>query len=180
MIAAGESPIDVSLYLFRDAQADNMEEEKYNILFFDTPEVKQSLVKVVTNVLTGNEAETPLPLRIILRAHRTGETNAKVYSITGHQFVLLDASNGGASLPETGYKNSYKNGVFESEFIKVEGVLTGELKVTYKEAQYIWAEWTGENTAEDLNGNHYVRVNGVWYLEENAPMQSETESADAA
>jgi len=94
--------------------------------------------------------------------------------------VLLDASNGGASLPEVGYSNRCDGNVFESEFIIVEGILSGELKVTYKKGQLIWAVRTGENTAADLNGNCYLMIDNVWYLEEDAPIQSGVEGQDAA
>ena len=180
MIAAGISPIDVSAYLHRDSKADRMEEEKYNILFFDTPKGERSLVKVVTNVLTGYELETPLPLRIVLRRNRVKGTNVKLFSVIGHQFVILDASKGGASLPEIGYYNHFDGNVFETEYIRIEDILTGNMNVTFKKGQPIWAEWKSENTAEDLNGLRYILVNEKWYREDEAPVQSISREPEAA
>ena len=47
-------------------------------------------------------------------------------------------------------------------YLKVEGIVDNKLTVTIKKGQPIWPEWTGADTAEDLNGNRYVLVNGVW------------------
>ena len=38
MIAADEPSVDVSLYIYRDSRSDRLEIEKYNVMFFDTPE----------------------------------------------------------------------------------------------------------------------------------------------
>ncbi|MGX8705862.1 MAG: hypothetical protein ACSW8J_04705, partial [bacterium] len=59
MIAGGEADIDVSLYIFRDSKTDRMGEEKYDILFFDTPEGEKSLVNVLTDVPDDRKLEVP-------------------------------------------------------------------------------------------------------------------------
>ena len=79
MIAAGESPVDVSLFLYRDSSSDRMGIEKYNVLFFDTPAGEKGLVKIVTGVL-GRTLEMPKPINVQLRATgwkaRTGRSTA--------------------------------------------------------------------------------------------------------
>ena len=66
MLANRETPVDVSLYIVRDAKADRREEERYNVFFFDTPEGEMSLVKVITDT-PGAEMQVPRTLRIRLR-----------------------------------------------------------------------------------------------------------------
>ena len=63
-----------------------------------------------------------------------------------------------------------------------EGIESGDLQVTLKKDQPIWAEWVAgeEDTAEDLNGYRYKLVNGVWYREEDMPVVSSAEEPDAA
>ena len=52
MMERGEDPISVSL-MFRNRQSDIKKEEKYNVVFFGTPEVQNNIVKFVTNVEDG-------------------------------------------------------------------------------------------------------------------------------
>ena len=66
----------------------------------------------------------------------------------------------------------------DKTFIK--GIVDGELNVTVKEGQAIWPEWTGENTAEDIAGNGYVRVENEWHPEAEAPAEPLPEDAQAA
>ena len=65
--------------------------------------------------------------------------------------------------------SNFDGDTLESDYIKIEGILNGALKITVKEGQPIRPEWTGENEAEDIAGNGYVRVEGERYAEEEAP-----------
>ena len=146
-----------------------MGEEKYNVMFFDTPEGEKSLVKVITDVLEDRELEVPRTLRIILRGFDIGGADYPVYSMTDHFFAMMDGTDGKVDMFNGTYVATFDGDTFESDFLKVEGILDNELNVTIKKNQPIWAEWTGEDTAEDLNGIQYVQVEDEWYIKDNAP-----------
>ena len=165
-IANDEPVVDVSLYLYRDSKADRREEEKYNVMFFDTPEGEKSLVKVITNVLMGRELETPLPMHLVLRSFDIEGADLPVYSISGHYFAMCDGTDGQVSMFDNFYYNTFDGDAFDSDYIRIEGIMDGDLNVTVKEGQSLWPEWTGENTAEDIAGNKYVKVDGEWYNED--------------
>ena len=169
MLDRGDQPIDVSVYFFRDARADMREEEQYDLLFFDTPEGKQSIVKLMTDLMDGSELVMPKPLRIVLRAFHVNGATLSAYSLNDHFYVLLDGSKGGASLANL-YRNTFDGDTFESEYMLIEGIASGDISVTLKKDQPIWPECTGRNDAEDLNGEKYTRVGGVWYPAGEAPV----------
>ena len=181
MLNNGEDPVDVSLYLYRDSKADRMEIEKYNAMFFDTPEGEKSLVKVVTDVLMGRELEMPKSLNIVLRAWEIEGTDFPVYSLTDHFFALCDGTDGGVSMFDGFYTNTFDGDTFDSDYIHIEGIVDGDLNVTVKQGQNIWPEWTDEDAASDIAGNDYARVDGVWGPETEAPQADELpeESAKA-
>ena len=170
MIESGEDPVDVSLYLYRDSKSDRMEVEKYNCMFFDTPEGEKSLVKVVTDVLMERRLEMPRSLKVVLRGFDIAGADWPVYSLTDHFFALCDGRDGEVSMFGAFYTNTFDGDTFDSDYIRIEGIVDGDLNVTIKKDQPIWPEWTGENTAEDIAGNHYTRVDGVWYNAEEAPL----------
>ena len=165
----GEASVDVSLYLFRDSKSDRMEEEKYNIMFFDTPAGEKSLVKFITDVLEARTLEMPKPLRVILRGFDLPGAEYPAYSLTDHFFAMCDATDGEVSMFDGFYNATFDGDVFDSDYTRIEGILDGDLTITIKQDQPIWPEWIDESIAEDLQGNRYVRVDGVWYPEEDAP-----------
>ena len=180
-ISNDEPVTDVSLYLYRDSKSDRMEEEKYNVIFFDTPQGEKSLVKVITNVLMGREMETPLPMHLVLRAFDITGADLPVYSISGHYFAMCDGTDGQVSMFENFYTNTFDGDVFDSDYICIKGIVDGNLNVTIKESQPIWPEWTGENTAEDIQDNQYERIDGIWYddtvTETSEDEKNETDAA---
>ena len=168
MMENSEEPVDVSLYLFRDSKSDRKGIEKYNAVFFDTPEGEKSLLKVVTDVLQYT-LEIPRPLRIVLRSFRIDGADLPVYSLSDHFFALCDGTDGKVSMFDGFYEAEITDDTFESDYIYMEGLLDSELKVTMKEGQPAWAEWTGENTAVDQNGTKYKRIDDVWQEVEEIP-----------
>ena len=182
MIENGEDPVDVSLYLYRDSSSDRKGEEKYNCLFFDTPEGQKSIVKVVTDVLAGRKLEVPLPLEIVLRAFNLDEYGAdlKGYAVSGMFFAMNDGTDGEVNMFDGAYEATLANDVFESPFIRIEGVSTGEPQVTMKEGQYVWPEWTGEDTAQDAAGKDFVLVDEVWYPKGEEPVSANLDTEDDA
>ncbi|MBR6219246.1 MAG: hypothetical protein IKQ80_01635 [Clostridia bacterium] len=177
MIENGEEPVDVSLYLYRDSKADRLEMEQYNVMFFDTPEGEKSLVKVVTDVLMGREIETPLPMRIVLRGFDLDGADLPVYSISDHFFAMCDGTDGEVSMFGGDYVSTFDGDTFESDYIRIEGIVDGDLNVTVKDGQPIWPEWTGENEAEDIQDDQYVRVDGGWASRKEASALPEDAAA---
>ena len=182
MIANGEDPVDVSLYLYRDSSSDRMGEEKYNCLFFDTPEGQKSIVKVVTDVLMGRKLELPRPLDIVLRAFNLDNDGAdlKGYAVSGMFFAMNDGTDGEVNMFDGAYEATLANDVFESPFIRIEGVSTGDPQVTLKEGQPVWPEWTGEDTAQDAAGKEFVLVDEVWYPKGEEPVSANLDTEDDA
>jgi len=157
-----ESIVDVSLYLFRNSKADRMGEEQYLALFFDTPEGQQSLVKVVTDVLEDRELDLPKALRVKLRSMDIDGADLPVYSLTDHYFIMCDGTDGNVSLFDEFYTNTFDGDTFESDYIRVEGIMNDDLTVTLKKDQTVWPEKKGETKATDLNGTDYQLIDSVW------------------
>ena len=179
MIKNGEEPVDVSLYLYRDRDSDRLEIEKYNVMFFDTPEGEKSLVKVITNLTTGGEMEVPLPMHIVLRGTHIDGTDWPAYSLSDHWFAMCDGSDGRANMFDGFYTNTFDGDTFDSNYIRIEGIADGNLKLTVRKGQSIWTEWTGENEAENIAGEKYIRVENEWYPEAEAPTGPLPEDAAA-
>ena len=178
-IENGEDPVDVSLYLYRDSKSDRSEVEKYNCMFFDTPEGEKSLVKVVTDVLMGSVLEMPRSLEIVLRGFEIAGADFPAYSLTDHFFAMCDGTDGGVSMFDGFYTNTFDGDIFDSGYIRIEGIVDGNLNVILKEGQPIWPEWTGEDTAADIAGNEYVCAEDGWYPAEEAPEQELPENTAA-
>ncbi len=170
MIANNDMPIDVSLYLFRDSQSDRAEVEKYNLLFFDTPEGKESVVKVVADVLDNRTLEMPKPMRIALRKLTFSGAELPAFSLGGSYIVMLDGTKGTASLFDGLYQNTFDGDVFESDYVLIDGIASGDVNVTLKQNQPVWPEWTGENDAVTVGGDSFIRVDGQWRTEAEAPV----------
>ncbi len=188
MIAAGDEDVDVSLYLYRDSKSDRMGEEKYNVMFFDTPEGEKSLVKVITDVLEERELEIPKTLKIPLRGFEIGGADYPVYSLTDHFLAMNDGTDGEVSMFDGFYTATIDGDTFESNYTRIETIpdqdsdsvsdqdstriqddgLDGDLNVTVKKDQSIWPEWTSEDTASDIGGNDYILVDGEWLSAEEA------------
>ncbi|MBR3505371.1 MAG: hypothetical protein IKO07_14170 [Clostridia bacterium] len=180
-IENGEAPVDVSLYLYRDSNADRMEQEKYDVMFFDTPEYEKSLVKVVTDVVTGRNIDTPLAMRIVLRGCYIKGADLPVYSISDHYFAMCDGTDGKVSLFNGLYQNTFDGDTFESDYIRIEGMVDGDLNVTIKRGQRIWFEWIDENSLTNIQGDNCIRVGEDWYPEGEQPEASDRpENAAAA
>ena len=178
MMNRGENPVPVSLYLYRDARSDRMEVEKYNVMFFDTPEGKNDLVKIVTDVLGDRNLEMPRSLSIPLRGLVMEGAAYPAYSISNHLFVLAKVVDGAVNLFDSFYIASFDGDTFESAYTKVEGIRNGEITVTIKKNQPIWPEWTGEDTAEDIGGIRFRLNDGKW--EKEVPVKSENKDNGAA
>ena len=152
----------------------------YDVMFFDTPKGEKSLVKIVTDVLMGRTLETPLPMRIVLRGFQIEGADLQVYSLSDHFFAMCDGTDGEVSLFERLYTNTFDGDTFDSDYIRIQGIVDGDLNITVKADQQIWPEWTSEDTAEDVAGNEYVCVDGQWYPVEEAPAEPLPEDAHAA
>ncbi len=162
MLEQNEPLVDVSLYLYRDSKSDRMEIECYNAFWFDTEDNEMSLVKLVTGVLENRELEMPRPLRIKLRAFTLAGADMPVYSICDRLFILSDISDGHVDLLDGAYTARFDGDVFESGYIRVEGISSNNPTATLKEGQVVWPEKTGEDTAEDVGGRQFVLKEGTW------------------
>ena len=167
MLANGEAPIDVSLYIFRDAKADRTEEELYNVFFFDTPEGEMSLIKVITDT-PGEEMQVPRSLQIRLRTFHIKNSGEKAYCLYDQVLLLCTEEKGKASALNGFYKATFDSDSFISPYIKIYGLSSGNLVVIILKGQPVWAIWTGEDTAEGLDGTCYKLIDGVWYEVEKA------------
>ncbi len=170
MIENGEDPVDVSLYIYRDSRADRMEEEKYKVFYFDTPEGQMSVVKIMTNTVDGRSIEVPAALEVVLRAFPVKGSDMPAYSLYNCALILSERNDGTASALDGFYTATYDENTFDSPFTRVEGISTGEISITLKKDQPIWPEWTGPDTAETVDGKFYHLTEDEWKLEETALM----------
>ena len=162
MLQRGEAPVDQSLYLYRDSKSDRSGVEKYNIMFFDTPKGQKSLVKTVTDVLGDRQLETPTALKITLRRFYLEGADLPAYALFNHVFIMNDLTDGESSVLDGQYEATFRDGVFESDYTWVEGILTGELNVILKAGDDVWLMWVDALTAQDPAGDLYRLANGAW------------------
>ena len=162
---------DVSLYIFRDAKSDRRGEEKYHILFFNSPEGQKSLVKVITDLLESRELEMPKALRIVLRGYDMPGADYPVYSLTDHFFAMSDGSDGNTSLFDGFYNTTFDGDTFESEYTRIEGIKDGNLNVTVKQEQNVWPEWTGDSSAKDIQDDTFTLKDDTWYDKDDNPVE---------
>ena len=162
MLTAGEAPVDVSLYIYRDAKADRNEEELYDVFFFDTPAGEMSLVKVFTNT-PGTEMQIPRSLQIKLRKFRVKKSEETAFSLYDQLLIFSSVENGNVRALGGFYTAKIDNDRFESRYVLITGLIDGNLVVIVKKGQPIWAEWTGEDTAETIDGTCYKLIDGIWY-----------------
>ncbi|MBR3018477.1 MAG: hypothetical protein IKH57_15605 [Clostridia bacterium] len=167
MLDHGEEPVPVSLYVYRDSKSDRMEEEKYNVIFFDTPAGEESVVKIITDVLPGRTLEVPRRMRVTLRAFDAEGTDFPVYAIANHYFVLADGTSGAVSLFGGFYTAASDGKIFESDYILIEDISTGEMTVIVKKQQPIWPWKDSPVSGHDENGDSYAPTDdGKWEKEE--------------
>ena len=141
MLDEDEEPVEMSLCLFRDDEADRMGEEKYDVMLFDTPDGEKNLVKLITDLVGERRLEVPITLRVKLRGFALEGADYPAYMISGHVFVMNDGTKGTVSLFDGFYEAEFDGDVFESDYIRIEGISTGDLKVTIKKGQPVWAEF---------------------------------------
>ena len=179
-LGSGVYPTPVGMYLFRDSESDRKEEEKYNAIFFDTPDGEESMVEILTDAATGRELEMPRPIRVTLRVFWLEGADSPVYSICDHLYVMCDGTDGEVSLFGGLYQVAFDGDVFDSSYTRIEGIRSGELTVTLKKDQPVWPEWTGEDTATDVGGIDWTRIGDKWMKIEDAVSMEETRMDDAA
>ena len=162
MIEAGEAPVETSLFIYRDSKADRRGEVKYDAMFFDTPEGEKNLVKLITDVLDDRNLEMPKALEIVLRGYDVSGADYPAYSLTGHFFAMNDGTDGKVSMFDGDYQATFDGDVFESDYIRIEGIMDNDLNITVKKDQLIWPEHNGKTAAEDIQGDEYEYVDGIW------------------
>lgn len=77
-------------------------------------------------------------------------SNADLPIVGGSRLVMLDGTKGEASLFDDEYRITFNGDVFDSNYLRITGISTGDLNATVKGEQGIWPEWTGDDTAEDI------------------------------
>jgi len=181
MLEKSDPSVDVSLYVYRDADADRKETVKYDVMFFDTPEGEHSVIKILTGPVGEIDLAIPQALKVVLRKGSIEGTSMPTYSLSGNRFVMLDGTKGSASLFDGDYQITFDGDVFNSDYLRISGISTGDLNVMMKKDQAIWPEWTSESTATDIQGVDYVYVEeeNQWYYEDYADKQI-SQNADAA
>ena len=103
------------------------------------------------------ELEMPKSMNIVLRAYDIEGSDFPVYSLTDHFFALCDGTDGGVSMFDGFYTNTFDGDTFDSDYIRIEGIVDGDLNVTVKQGQNIWPEWIDKDAASDIAGNDYAR-----------------------
>jgi hypothetical protein len=162
MLAAGDAPIDVSLFIYCDAKADRMEEKQYDVFFFDTPEGEMSLVKVFTET-PGVEMLIPRFLQIKLRKFRVKDSGETAFCLYDQVLILSREEDGKASALNGFYTATITDDTFESAYLKITGLSDGNVIVIVKKDQPVWPEWVDDDTAEAIDGTCYKLIDGIWY-----------------
>jgi len=174
----GEEATAVSLVVFRDEKADKMGEVQFDVMFQDLSEEEDRALFDAHTLVPGQDAELEIPaaLEIVLRDFGPFFEGADwpVYKVSDELFFMNDATDGSALLFAPDYTVAFDGSTFDSTLTKVEGIDTGDIAVTVKADQPIWAEWDTENTAHDIGGRAYALNDDVW---EEVEMIPEVEAA---
>ena len=130
-------------------------------------------MKVIADVLMGCELEMPRPLSIVLRGIHLDGAVYPIYSITGHCFAMNNGTDGEVSLLDGFYQATVSDNIFESDYIRIEGIADGD--------QPAWLIRISDTFAVDPAGNDYILQNdGNWVPAEMDPvMAEEAETARA-
>jgi len=181
MLEKGEASVDVSLYVYRDADADRKETVKYDVMFFDTPEGEHSVIKILTGPVGDIDLAIPQALKVVLRKGTVAGSPLPGYSLSGNRFVMLDGTKGSASTFGGEYRISFDGDVFNSDYLRISGIESGDLSVMVKKGQMIWPEWTDKDSAVDIQNKRYeyVEEENQWYVEDYAEKEL-SENGDAA
>ena len=165
-LARGEQPVHVSFYIFRDSSSDRRGEERYNVMFFNTPAGRLDLVKAVSDVLENRTLEIPRSLKIVLRRFELQGADLPGYSISDHLFAMNDGTDGSVSMFDGFYQATLEGDTFDSAYTRIEGIHSDDPIITIKANQPIWPVRTGEKTGEDLEGRTYRQEDDGWHSDE--------------
>ena len=167
MMADGTEPIDSSVLVLRDRKADRMGEVAFQVMFYDTEganEEGRSEMSLYNRRQDGKELDTPASLTVQLRGYEVEGSDYPAYSMSDHLFILSDGSDGEVNICDGAYTATFEDDVFESDYLKIEGVSSGSPIITVKADQLIWPEFTNPAKTEaiDLNGTAYRLTDGEW------------------
>ena len=163
MLEAEKDPVNVSVLLYRDSKSDRRGEVLFNISMYATENPESSdLFEVLNDLKEEREIDTPESLTVILRPYHVPGCTGGAYVITDHVFALDDATDGKVSMYDGGFEATFDGDVYDSPYIRVEGVSTGELIITIKGGQPIYADLKKPKTAQDLNGGNYSLTEDGW------------------
>ena len=180
MLRDGKDPVRESICLYRDSKSDRMGEDKYDVIFYDTPEGEKSTVKLITNVLAGRELEIPKSLTITLREFAIDGVELPVFSISDHLFVMNNGTTGAVELFDGFYKASFNGNTFDSDYTRIDGIATGDLQVTLKKDQEIWPENVNDSEAVTVSGDQFLKVGDEWVEQTDTAEETEETEATAA
>ena len=176
LLAANEDPVEQSILLCRDSDADNKGIEKYSMVLYDTPEGKKNQVNLYTRVLNKPSMVLPHSISIGLREFHIEESELPVYSISDHLFVLSDGTKGQVELFDGFFKATFNGEIYDSDYVTIKGIHSGDLSAVLKKDQPIWPEFISYIECTDLNGTSFVLKDDKW---EQVGEEEETEE-DAA
>ncbi len=158
----GMDAIDLSLLIYRDSKSDRRGEIRYNVMFYASEDPEKSKVEVITDVLEGRELYTPSKLNVVLRQVKVSGADGNAYSILNNVFALDDGTDGVVNVVNGAYTATFDGDVFESDYTRIEGCASGDLKVTVKQDQPIWPEWDDKTSAHDIGDRKYRLDDEGW------------------
>ena len=107
--------------------------------------------------------QIPRSLKIRLRRFRVKDSAETAFCLNDQVMILCTEENGKASALDGFYTATMNNDSFESKYVLIMGLADGDLVVIVKKNQPVWGEWTGEDTAETIDGTCYTLIDGIWY-----------------
>ena len=119
-------------------------------------------MKVITNTI-GEEMQIPRSLQIKLRRFRVKDSAETAFCLYDQVLILCTEENGKAGALDGFYTAAFDSSGFESAYVRVTYLDDGSLVVIVKKDQPVWGEWTGEDTAETIDGTCYKLIDGNWY-----------------
>ena len=163
---AGEEATAVSLFVFRNKEADRMGEVQYDVMFRDLSEEEDRAMLNAHTLVPGPDVQLEIPaaLAIVLRDFSPFFEGADwpVYKVSDELFFMNDVTDGTGLLFAPDYTVYFDGATFDSTLTKIEGIDTGDCIVTVKSDQPVWAEWDTQNTAHDIGGRSYVLNDDGW------------------
>ena len=165
VLAGNGQPVQQSLFIYRNDRSDRMGDVVYDAVCYDSEFGNgDARALIVTGLLTDRKLEMPASLQLGLRALKLPNIPDPAWQLDNSVYVVN--RQGTASLFDGVYTVTFDGDTFDSGYTRIEGIRSGKPLVTLRKGQPVWPEWTGMDSAADLNGRRFKWIDNQWLADD--------------